>query len=115
MDIHAGFSLLASVAVLTVAVSSFISRAPALGILTPIVLSVARDTGTSVLAMGFATALASAFTYMTVIGSPPNTIIFSSGYVQTKDYLRAGVWMTVASLLLLLLYAETYWRLVLPA
>ena len=115
MDIHAGFPLVASVAVLTVAVSSFISRAPALGILTPIVLSVARDTGTSVLAMGFATALASAFTYMTVIGSPPNTIIFSSGYVQTKDYLRAGVWMTVASLLLLLLYAETYWRLVLPA
>jgi sodium-dependent dicarboxylate transporter 2/3/5 len=115
LDIHSGIALLAAVALLTVGVSSFISRAPALGILTPIVLNVARDTGTSVLAMGFITAMASAFTYMTVIGSPPNTIIFSSGYLQPKDYLRAGAWMTLASLVLLLLFAETYWRLVLPA
>jgi sodium-dependent dicarboxylate transporter 2/3/5 len=115
LDIHSGIALLAAVALLTVGVSSFISRAPALGILTPIVLNVARDTGTSVLAMGFVTAMASAFTYMTVIGSPPNTIIFSSGYLQPKDYLRAGAWMTLASLVLLLLFAETYWRLVLPA
>jgi sodium-dependent dicarboxylate transporter 2/3/5 len=115
LNIHSGIALLAAVGLFTVGVSSFISRAPALGILTPIVLNVARDTGTSVLAMGFVTAMASAFTYMTVIGSPPNTIIFSSGYLQPRDYLRAGAWMTLASLVLLLLFAETYWRLVLPA
>ncbi len=115
LGIHSGIALLAAIALLTLAVSSFISRAPALGILTPVVLSVARDTGTSILAMGFVAAMSSAFTYMTVIGSPPNTIIFSSGYLQPKDYLRAGAWMTLASLLLLILIAETYWRVVLPA
>ena len=114
LGIQSGGALLAAVAVLSLAVSSFISRAPALGILTPIVLSVAKDTGTSVLAMGFVTAMASAFTYMTIIGSPPNTIIYSSGYLQPRDYLRAGIWMTIASLAALLLVAETYWRLVLP-
>ena len=114
MSIDTGIGLLAAVAVLTLAISSFISRAPALGILTPIVLSLARDTGTSVLAMGFVTAMSSAFTYMTVIGSPPNTIIFSSGYLKPKDYFRAGGWMTLVSLLLLLLVVETYWQFVLP-
>jgi sodium-dependent dicarboxylate transporter 2/3/5 len=112
--ISSGVGLLSAVAILTVTVSSFISRAPALGILTPIVLSLARDTGTSVLAMGFVTAMSSAFTYVTIVGSPSNTIIFSSGYLQPRDYLRAGAWMTLASLLLLLLFAETYWRFVLP-
>src|SRR5437867_78003 len=90
LGIRSGIALLASVSLLTLGVSSCISRAPALGILTPIVLSVARDSGTSVLAMGFVTAMSAAFTYMTVIGSPPNTIIFSSGYLQPRDYLRAG-------------------------
>jgi sodium-dependent dicarboxylate transporter 2/3/5 len=75
---------------------------------------VALDTGTNVLAMGFTTAMASAFTYMTVIGSPANTIIFSSGKLQPREYLRAGFWMTLASLALLLLFSETYWRLILP-
>jgi sodium-dependent dicarboxylate transporter 2/3/5 len=115
LGITSGVGLLAAVALLTLLVSSFISRAPALGILTPIVLTMARETGTSVLAMGFITAISSAFTYMTVIGSPPNTIIFSSGYLQPRDYLRAGSWLTLASLIVLLLYAVTYWRLVLPA
>jgi sodium-dependent dicarboxylate transporter 2/3/5 len=115
LGIHSGVGLLAAVAALTVLVSSFISRAPALGILTPIVLTMASDSGTSVLAMGFVTAMSSAFTYMTVIGSPPNTIIFSSGYLQPRDYMKAGIWLTLASLILLMLYAETYWRLVLPA
>lgn len=115
LGVSSRLGLHAAVAVFTVAVSSFISRAPALGILTPVVLSLARDSGTSVLAMGFVAAMSSAFTYMTVIGSPPNTIIFSSGHLQPKDYLRAGVWMTLASLLLLMLFSETYWRLILPA
>jgi sodium-dependent dicarboxylate transporter 2/3/5 len=114
MGIQSGVGLLAAVAILTVSVSSFISRAPALGILTPIVLTMARESGTSILAMGFVTAMSSAFTYMTVIGSPANTIIFSSGRLQPRDYLRAGVWMTLASLLSLLLFAETYWRFILP-
>jgi sodium-dependent dicarboxylate transporter 2/3/5 len=115
VGIHGGWALLAAVAVLTLGVSSFISRAPALGILTPIVLSLAHDSGTSILAMGFVTAIASAYTFMTIIGSPPNTIIFSTGYVHPRDYLRAGTLMTLISLVLLLLFAQTYWRLLLPA
>jgi sodium-dependent dicarboxylate transporter 2/3/5 len=104
----------AAVAILTIGVSSLISRAPALGILTPIVLSMAEEGGMNILAMGFTTAIASAFTYMTIIGSPANTIIFSSGQLQARDYFRAGIWMTLASLALLLVYSETYWRFVLP-
>jgi sodium-dependent dicarboxylate transporter 2/3/5 len=114
IGIHSGVALLAAVALLTLAISSFISRAPALGILTPIVLTLAHDTGTSILAMGFVTAIASAFTYVTIIGSPPNTIIFTTGYLEPRDYLRAGGWMTAISIFLLLLVAQTYWRFLLP-
>jgi sodium-dependent dicarboxylate transporter 2/3/5 len=110
----AGVGISAAVAILTVGVSSLISRAPALGVLTPIVLSMAEESGMNILAMGFTTAIASAFTYMTIIGSPANTIIFSSGQLQARDYFRAGIWMTLASLALLLVYSETYWRFVLP-
>ena len=43
VGLGAGPGLLAAVAILTVAISSFISRAPALGILSPIVLVMAQD------------------------------------------------------------------------
>ena len=66
-------------------------------------------------APAYVTAISSAYTYMTIIGSPPNTIIFSTGYLQPRDYVRAGALMTAISLLVLLLFAQTYWRLLLPA
>ena len=110
-----GVALLAAVAILTVTVSSFISRAPALGILTPVVLNVALDSGTSVLAMGFVTAMSSAFTYMTVKSdrrpTPSSSAadIFSLATIYEPEFA-----LTWALLILLLVLSQTYWRLLLP-
>lgn len=109
LGLESGLSLLAVVVILTTAVSNTMSPGPAVAILGPIFLDMARLSNTSLLAVGFATAVASSFGYLTVVGSPARTIIYGSGYLRTADYWTAGWKMTLASMVIVMLMAGLYW------
>ena len=109
LGLDSGLPLLILIVILTTAVSNTMSPGPAVAILGPIFLDMARISGSNLLVAGFATAIASSFGYMTVVGSPARTIIYGSGYLQTSDYWKAGWKMTLASILIVLLMAKLYW------
>jgi di/tricarboxylate transporter len=56
------------------------------------------------------TGATSSFAYCLIIGTPPNAIIYSSGYVTAKDFLRMGVTLWVASQIVLLALNAFYWQ-----
>ena len=62
--------------------------------------------------IGFLTAVASSFAYLTVVGTPACTIVYSSGYLRTTDFLRAGWKMVIVSTILTLIAAWSYWPMV---
>ncbi len=114
--IDGGIPLFGAVSVLTTLVTNMMSNGATVAVLGPITLNMASISSTSVVAMGFVTAISSAFAYLTVIGTPACTIIYSSGYLKTTDFFRAGWKMAVASIALVLLFSATYWKMVgLPA
>jgi sodium-dependent dicarboxylate transporter 2/3/5 len=59
--------------------------------------------------LGMVTAIASAFGYFTAVAAPACTIVYSSGLVNAKDFLKVGWKMGVISIVLLVIYANTYW------
>ncbi len=59
-------------------------------------------------AMG--TAIASSFAYCLVIGTPPNAIVYASGYLEPKDYLRVGLILWFTNMAGLMLLGALYWR-----
>jgi len=111
LGFDSGTPLLAAVSLLTTGVTNTMSNGAAVAVLGPITLKLAVAANESPLVVGFVTAISSAFAYLTVIGTPASTIVYSSGYLKAKDFLVVGFRMAVASTLVLLLAASVYWPL----
>lgn len=92
---------------LTGIMSNILSSSATVAVVGPIVL----DLGGDKILIGFATAIASAFGYFTAVAAPACTIIYSSGLVKSKDFLKAGWKMAVLSVLSLLALAVFWWPL----
>ena len=75
-------------------------------------MSLAVAAGESPLLIGYITAISSAFAYLTVIGTPACTIVYSSGYLKTTDFLVVGYRMVIVSMVTLVLAGLTYWPLI---
>lgn len=90
--------------VLTGLLTNLLSNAATVAVIGPIVLNMGGDP----LEMGFSTAIASAFAYLTVVASPTCMIIHSSGLVQQSDYLRAGWKMFIMSVSVLYIVSN-FW------
>ena len=85
---------------------------PACAAVGPVTLSMAGivHPGTCMIPfVAMSTAIASSLAYCLVIGTPPNAIVYASGLVEQKDYLRAGLILFITNLVALLLLALVYW------
>ena len=111
VNLGGGFVLLLIIAITTMLVANIMSHGPAVAILGPIFLELAVITDTSLISAGFVIAIASSFTFMTVIGSPANSIIYASNFVRPKDFLKAGWKMSIVSIVVLSLFSAAYWSL----
>lgn len=112
LGIDSGPALWAAVSALTTAVTNTMSNGAAVAVLGPITLKMAVAAGESPLLIGYITAISSAFAYLTVIGTPACTIVYSSGYLKTTDFLKVGYRMVIMSTIMLILAAWLYWPLV---
>ena len=110
-NIDSGLPLMTAISTLTTGVTNTMSNGAAVAVLGPIMLNLADAAGESPIIIGFVTAVSSAFAYLTVIGTPACTIVYSSGYLKTTDFLVVGSRMVVISTILLLLVATFYWPL----
>ena len=109
-----GLPLLTLANVLTGGLTQIMADGPAAASVGPITLNMAgiAHPGTSMLPfMAMATACASSFAYCLVIGTPPNAIVYASGYLEPKDYLRVGLPLWVVANIALILLVSVYWNL----
>ena len=93
----------------TIFMTNTMSDGATVSVFGPITLQIAHNSGISPLMIGLITSISSAFAYVLIIGNPPNAIIHSSGFVTGRDFLKAGVIMTVISFIILLLVVNVYW------
>ena len=111
IGVDQGIPLWIALSALTTAVTNTMSNGAAVAVLGPIVLQLAQSAGESPIILGFITAVSSAFAYLTVIGTPACTIVYSSGYLKTTDFLLVGIRMVFMSTIVLMLFAALYWPL----
>ena len=107
-----GIPLLATSNGLTAVLTNLMADGPAAAAVGPIALNMAGlvHPGTTYLPfMAMATAISSSFAYCLIIGTPPNAIVYASGYLEPKDYLRVGIPMWFCANVLIVLLTAVYW------
>jgi sodium-dependent dicarboxylate transporter 2/3/5 len=99
----------ATVAVMTLVLSEFMSNAAAVAVMLPLALSMSGQLGASPVALTLATSIGAGLDFALPFSSAPNTIVFSSGYLSLSDIVKAGGIMTLVSILLVLLLVGFWW------
>ena len=112
LGMDAGLPLMATSNGLTAVLTNLMADGPAAAAVGPISLNMAGlvHPGTTFLPfMAMATAIASSFAYCLIIGTPPNAIVYASGYLEPRDYLRVGIPMWFFANVLIVLFTAVYW------
>jgi anion transporter len=112
LGMDSGIPLMATSNGLTAVLTNLMADGPAAAAVGPISLNMAGlvHPGTTFLPfMAMGTAIASSFAYCLIIGTPPNAIVYASGYLEPKDYLRVGVPMWFVANILIVLLTAIYW------
>jgi len=92
--------LVAAVNFLTEITSNIATTSMLLPILAPMALSI--DVHPFILMVSATVAASCAF--MLPVATPPNAVVFGSGYLRIPDMVRTGIWMNLISILLLSLF-----------
>ena len=112
MGAGSGMGFDTGLALLTIGLSNTMSAGAAVAVMAPVVLKTAVIAGEDPLRVGFLTAMASAFGYLTPAAQPAFTIIFSlQVYLRSADFFKIGIRMMVLSFIVLLLTAGFYWAI----
>lgn len=75
----------------------------------PILAAVSSSMGVHPFGLMVGATLAASCAFMLPVATPPNAVVFGSGYLSIKDMFMAGLWMNIISILMVTLF--TYYLL----
>ena len=105
--------LLVIVVALTIFMTEVTSNTATAAMLLPIVAGVAVSLGWHPYALMVAAATAASFAFMLPVATPPNAIVFGSGYLTLPQMARVGIWLNLVAIVLItaiaLLWVPVAW------
>jgi len=76
-------------------------------ILIPVVFGIANGLGINPFYLAVPVTMAASCAFMMPISTPPNAVVFSSGFIKMKDMVKAGFILNLISIVILVLAAVT--------
>jgi len=93
------------VIVMTTIFANLMSASATVAVIGPVTLNF----GSNPIVTGYLTAISSSFAFFTAVAAPACMIVYSSGYLKAKDFIRAGYPIGIVAFILLLFIAFFYW------
>ena len=93
--------LVAAINFLTEITSNLATTSMMLPVLAPLGLSI----GIHPFILMAACTISASCAFMLPVATPPNAIVFGSGYLKIKDMARVGIWMNIIAIIIISLYA----------
>ncbi|MCC6685250.1 MAG: DASS family sodium-coupled anion symporter [Bacteroidia bacterium] len=76
-------------------------------IMVPVVIGIANGVGANPVLFALPVTIATSYGFMMPISTPPNAIVYSTGYIRMKDMVKAGFWLDLTGLVLVSLFTVT--------
>ena len=101
-----------SVASILIAVMLFMtelmSNVALVAIFAPVIAGIAMGLDTSMLHLLIPITMASSCAFMLPMATPPNAIVFASGHIEVAQMAKAGVFLNIISIIILILLSQLY-------
>ena len=103
---HPGsFTLVLIIIIISIFISELMSNVAQVIVLTPVLVALADSMQFDPIFLGLPMALAASSAAMMPTGTPPNAIVFGSGYVRLKDMLKAGFVLNLISITIIMIFS----------
>jgi sodium-dependent dicarboxylate transporter 2/3/5 len=99
-----GFVLVLLIVFISLFLGELMSNIAQVIVFAPVVTSLADALGINPLAVGVPMTLAASCAGMLPMATPPNAIVFSSGYIQLPKMIKAGLVMNIIAVILITLF-----------
>ncbi len=76
----------------------------------PVVIGIGQGLNLPPLFLVAPATIAASCAFMMPISTPPNAIVFASGHIQIKDMAKAGFWLNLVAISILVLFALTVFK-----
>lgn len=90
--------------------SELISNTALVNIFVPVIFGIAQGLQIDPILLALPVTLSASIGFMFPIATPPNAIVFSSGYIRMKDMVRAGLLLNVVSIIIIWIASFTLVR-----
>ncbi|MDX8397753.1 MAG: DASS family sodium-coupled anion symporter [Mariprofundaceae bacterium] len=107
-----GLALLALLALLTLLFTEGVSNAAAVAIVLPIAIPVGVSAGFDPVAIALTIGIVAGFAFMLPMSTPPNAMIYASGYLRPGSMLGYGAVLSLSALLIFILVATYWWPVI---
>lgn len=102
--------LLLLLIVISVFLSELMSNVALVQIFVPVIFGISDGLNISPVMLALPVTLSASIGFMFPIATPPNAIVYSSGYIRMKDMVRAGVLLNIVSIVIILIASLTLVR-----
>lgn len=89
--------------------TEFASNTASAALLVPIFVGIAGSLGIDPVMIASLIAISASCAFMLPVATPPNAIVFGTGYIPQRSMVKAGVWLNLSCIAILSLYAWLFW------
>ncbi|WP_300426160.1 DASS family sodium-coupled anion symporter [uncultured Thalassolituus sp.] len=98
-----------AVVAFVVFLTEFASNTASAALLVPVFAAIAENLGIPAVILSALIAVAASCAFMLPVATPPNAIVYGSGYVAQKDMMRTGFWINLSCIAVISGYAWVVW------
>lgn len=94
--------------VISVMLSEVMSNVALVNVFVPVVFGIATVMNVNPILLAMPVTLGASIALMSPIATPPNAIVFSSGYIRIQDMVKAGALLNLISIVIIWIFSITF-------